>query len=125
VDSVRAVGLERVNARLALGLPCDALSPSRRVADQHRQLRSGLAIEPEEGNEADRLITLLEEDGPLAIAAGVDRPLDPAPRVLRGEGIAPADEIPRHALVVEPALNRGSILGAEVAQGDVRGHPLA
>ena len=55
VDPVRVVLVEGVDAGLALGLAGDALAPGRRVADQHRELRAGLAIEAEQGDEADRL----------------------------------------------------------------------
>ena len=56
MDPVRAVLGEGAVAGLALGLAGDALAPRRRVADQHRKLGAELALEAEQGDEADRLV---------------------------------------------------------------------
>ena len=83
MDAVGAVVVERLHARLALGLARDALAPGLGVADQHGQLRPRVALEPEQGDEPNRLGAAVDHDRPLAIAASVHRPLDPSSGVVR------------------------------------------
>src|SRR5215211_4445932 len=122
VDPMGAQLAERVYARLALGLPRDPLAPRGGIAHQHRELGPDVAVEPEEGDEADRLVRAVDRDRPFSVARGVHRPLDPPLRVVLAEAVAAADEVGRDALVVEPAMDRVRVAGPEVSKGHVRCH---
>ncbi len=122
VDPVGAVIVERVDAGLALGLPRDPLSPGRRVTDQHGELRAGFAFEAEQSHEPNWLRSPIQHNRPLAVAARVHRPLDPAAGVVLGEAVPAADEVGGHVRVVEPPVDRPSVIRPEVPQLDRRRH---
>src|SRR5262249_38196036 len=122
-DPVRAVLVEGPGDGQRLGAAADALA-AHVVADQRPQLGGGLAEEPVEGGEADRLLVTLDDDRELAVLARLaGRPARPAFSLLEREAVALLHQRLGRLGVVEPAVHGRRVARLERAQTDLR--PIA
>ena len=113
VDAVGAELLERLRDGEPLRLT--AHTPAANLlADHGPELGGQLAAQAIQSGEADGLGVALDLDRPLAVlAVGADRGLGPAAGVLLAERVADLHQRGGRLAVVEPAMDRGRVLGPE------------